>query len=176
MTTWLVTRLDCGQTLALGESVLPTIALIEEQVQAYPWTLQQLTDGVAAGYWLFAVADSATPTDWVGYAMVLPALDHAELLNIAVALQYQGKKVGRQLLQSIENHVLEQGMTELWLELAASNQQALNAYLSWGFQTTGKRKNYYQRDAQQGAEDAVLMTKYLMQSPASLPSFAIDKS
>jgi ribosomal-protein-alanine N-acetyltransferase len=46
-------------------------------------------------------------------------------------------------------------MSTLWLEVRASNNIALNLYISYGFTEQERRKNYYNSAA--GKEDAVIM-------------------
>ena len=43
------------------------------------------------------------------------------------------------------------------LEVREHNEAAIKLYEKWGFRPVGKRKNYYERPA----EDAILMTTFL---------------
>lgn len=89
-----------------------------------------------------------------GYFCVSFVLDEAELLNIAVAPDHQGKGLGRDLLQKACDLALEHGVVKIMLEVRASGKAALGLYKSFGFKQSGLRKNYYENNI-----DAVLMDK-----------------
>jgi [ribosomal protein S18]-alanine N-acetyltransferase len=86
------------------------------------------------------------------FASLVPP--EGELESIAVAPQAQRKRIGRQLLSSLVTRLRTLGMTELHLEVRASNQSAVAFYLAANFNQTGVRPRYY-ADPE---EDAVLMT------------------
>ncbi len=92
----------------------------------------------------------------LGFAIISCVVDESELINIAIDPKFQGRGLGR--------HLLEQAMDQLpdtirgmFLEVRQSNQSAIGLYESLGFIETGVRKNYYPADS--GREDAVLMAR-----------------
>ena len=84
--------------------------------------------------------------------------DESELHLIAVAPEYRRQGIASALLQHWQNTVQQQGATRLLLEVRASNETAQQLYRKHGFQTCGRRKNYYALP-DGGSEDAVLMEK-----------------
>jgi ribosomal-protein-alanine N-acetyltransferase len=77
----------------------------------------------------------------------------AELEIIAVDAQFQRRSLARRLFEELASKLRMAGVSELVLEVRASNQAALGFYRRLGFVETGRRPCYYQAPA----EDAVLM-------------------
>ena len=61
--------------------------------------------------------------------------------------------VARRLLDELRTELKRLGVTELLLEVRASNQAALELYGGWGFDSVAVRAHYYSHPE----EDAVLM-------------------
>jgi ribosomal-protein-alanine N-acetyltransferase len=82
-------------------------------------------------------------------------VDLAEILNIAINPQYQGRRLGSQLLshglQSLPDFI-----ESVLLEVRVSNFSAIRLYLNYGFNEVGRRRDYYRTEC--GREDAILMT------------------
>ncbi len=125
---------------------------IEQAVQAYPWTRGNFTDALKNGY--FCRVDEVDG-GIRGYAVLMPIMDEAELLNIGVAADRQRKGVGREMLLEMLDMACGKNMIRVFLEVRASNAAALALYRSAGFVEIGLRKGYY-RDAG-GGEDAITM-------------------
>ena len=89
----------------------------------------------------------------VGFLVASVGPPEAELETIAVAPQGQRRGVGRLLLGALEEELKTERVTELLLEVRASNLGALGFYAALGFRETGRRVRYY-ADPE---EDAVLM-------------------
>jgi ribosomal-protein-alanine N-acetyltransferase len=79
----------------------------------------------------------------------------AELETIAVTASAQRRGVGRQLIGALEIALRQEGVSELNLEVRASNGKAIAFYGSVGFLESGRRRGYYAEPV----EDAVLMRK-----------------
>jgi len=77
----------------------------------------------------------------------------AELETIAVAAEAQRSGVGGLLLRALVKELRAERVTELTLEVRASNGAALAFYQAQGFKENGRRRCYY-ADPE---EDAVLM-------------------
>jgi ribosomal-protein-alanine acetyltransferase len=130
---------------------VPVVASIEQRVQSHPWTARQFIESIEAGQ-KCTVIEQANRV--VGFCILQPVLDEANLLLMAIDPTQHGKGLGHQLLeQSIER--LGEGCVMVFLELRQSNLAALALYQKNGFHQMGVRKNYY--PALQGREDAVLM-------------------
>lgn len=88
-----------------------------------------------------------------GFVVASVVLTAAELESIGVDAASQRRGVGTRLLEALAGELLGAGAEELFLEVRASNQQALGLYRRVGFVETGKRPGYYADPV----EDAVLM-------------------
>jgi len=93
-----------------------------------------------------------------GYAVYSQVLDEAELLQIAVAPLQQQHGYAQQLLSYAHRYLQKAGVTQIMLEVRASNQAAINLYYKCGFAPDGVRKNYYPLGQEGAREDAQLMT------------------
>jgi ribosomal-protein-alanine N-acetyltransferase len=125
---------------------------IEQAVQAYPWTRGNFTDALSHGY---ICRVDALGGEILGYAVLMPVLDEAELLNIGVAAALQRKGLGRAMLREILDVAREMNMLRVFLEVRPSNVAAIALYRSAGFGENGMRRGYYQNAS--GSEDAITM-------------------
>jgi ribosomal-protein-alanine N-acetyltransferase len=97
------------------------------------------------------VAEEAGAVAGFAVAILLPP--QAELEMIAVAAESQRRGVARQLFAALAREFVRAQITEVILEVRASNRPALGFYCSLGFQKSGRRLRYYADPI----EDAVLM-------------------
>jgi ribosomal-protein-alanine N-acetyltransferase len=77
----------------------------------------------------------------------------AWIATICVHPDWQGRRIGAQLLEECEGQV---GVRTVKLSVRASNEAALRLYRRMGYQQTGTWPRYYK-----GGEDAVVMEKIL---------------
>lgn len=89
----------------------------------------------------------------VGFAVVGVLPPQGELETIAVAAEDQRRGVARRLFTSMSEELRAAQVTEVMLEVRASNCPALAFYHAQGFVETGRRSRYY-ADSQ---EDALLL-------------------
>lgn len=137
---------------AMTPEDLDAVFAIEQAVQSYPWTRGNFTDALENGY--FCHVDEADG-GIRGYAVLMPVMDEAELLNIGVAADRQRRGVGRAMLLEMLDMACGKNMIRVFLEVRASNTAALALYRSAGFVEFGLRKGYYRNAA--GGEDAITM-------------------
>jgi len=90
----------------------------------------------------------------IGAIVVWLIVDEAHIATLAVHPEYRNKGVATELLSEALCVALDKGMTQATLEVRANNSIAHKLYERFGFEITGKRKNYY-RD---NNEDALIMT------------------
>jgi ribosomal-protein-alanine N-acetyltransferase len=128
------------------------VLAIEQAVQAYPWTGANFNDALSHGY-VCRVDDQNGEIR--GYAVLMPVLDEAELLNIGVSALQQRKGLGRALLCEMLDLARKKNIRRVFLEVRASNAAALALYRSTGFGGIGVRRGYYQNA--NGCEDAITM-------------------
>lgn len=88
-----------------------------------------------------------------GFAVACLIGPEAELETIAVASAFQRQGLARRLLGVMAAELRKARVTEVMLEVRASNRAALGLYRALGFAETGRRPRYYLDPI----EDAVLM-------------------
>jgi len=131
---------------------------IELAVQAYPWTRGNFMDAFDHGYECRVDEDHGKIR---GYAILMPAVDEAELLNIGVAAAWQRKGLGRMILNEMLQKARAMNMKRVFLEVRPSNVAAIALYRCSGFDLIGVRRGYYQNAG--GSEDALVMACDLME-------------
>ena len=137
-----------AMTIADVEAVLA----LEQSVQPYPWTRGNFCDALASGYLCYVDEQAGALR---GYAVWMPGVDEAELLNIAVAGAEQRKGVGRRLLAAMRELGAARDWARVFLEVRAGNTPAIALYRSAGFAEIGLRRAYYHNA--HGCEDAIVM-------------------
>lgn len=133
---------------------LPAWLAIEHACFPDPWSEQQLTAQLKQArnrcFGLFEL------NQLVGFAVFSTVLDEAELLQIAIAPEQQGRGQAAMLLTQSIATLQQAGSVRFMLEVRASNVAAMSLYEKLGFDEDGRRKDYY--PAPDGREDAVLMS------------------
>lgn len=131
---------------------LERVMEIEPQIYSHPWSRGNFADSLHAGYscWVYEQDDQL-----IGYAVMMSVLDEAHLLNISIARDFQGRGMGRALLNHLIDIARRHGAQMMFLEVRPSNKAAIALYESIGFNEFSIRKGYY--PAHNGREDAILM-------------------
>jgi [ribosomal protein S18]-alanine N-acetyltransferase len=88
----------------------------------------------------------------VGYAALAYADEVADLLRVAVALEYQRRGLASRLCVEGFTVAREHGCSRILLEAAADNTAAISLYARMGFAEIDRRRRYYS-----GSQDAVVM-------------------
>ena len=131
---------------------LDAVMAIEPEIYAFPWSRGNFADSLSAGYSCWVAEQGGRI---IGYGALMMVLDEAHLLNISIALPWQGKGYGRALLEHFIDVARRHGAHMLFLEVRPSNTQAIALYESAGFNEFSVRRGYY--PAAKGREDAILM-------------------
>lgn len=139
------------------EADLEGVLGIEREVHAHPWTAGNFSDALRSKY-VCKVYESEMD-GMVGYAVLMLAVDEAELLDIAIAAGQQRNGWGRRLLEEMMALARRHNMQRMVLEVRASNAAAITLYRKAGFSDIGLRREYY--PAENGREDAILMGREL---------------
>lgn len=135
---------------------LTGIHAIERSVFADPWSLEGFREALHQPSASVLVA--VNPDDQVlGYAVAWCVSDEAEVANLAVAPESQGRHIGAALLDRVLQGAELVGSRSVFLEVRETNVAALGLYLSRGFTEVGRRHAYYRRPV----EDALIMRKSL---------------
>lgn len=95
----------------------------------------------------------------LGFILTRRAADEAEIITIGTRPSVQRRGVARQILEAHAERLRKAGVSQLFLEVAASNASAQALYAKVGFTEVGRRKGYYQRS--NGVEDAIVMRREL---------------
>jgi len=137
----------------MQERDLESVAAIERLVQTHPWSKQQFQESLAS--YQCTVYEQANQV--VGFCILQPVLDEANLLLMAIHPSQQGKGLGYALLDdSIQQ--LKNNPIQIFLEVRESNSAAIRLYEKTGFHQIDLRKNYYP-NPDGSREHAVIMVK-----------------
>lgn len=135
---------------------LAAVLALEERVQAFPWSIGNFRDALAAGYDCRVGREDG---QLVGFIVAMHAVDETHLLAIAVAPERQRCGLANRLLEAVCADARAAGMMRMLLEVRPSNTIALAFYRRAGFAEIGRRRGYY--PAHEGREDAIVMAKTL---------------
>ena len=132
---------------------VPQIAFLEKLCFHDPWSESSIASELnnSLSLWLVAMEDDTV----VGYVGSQTVLGWTDMMNIAVHPDHRRKKIGEQLVLSLEEELKKQESTCLTLEVRASNEPAKSLYYKLGFLEVGRRKNYYRNPK----EDALILRK-----------------
>ena len=130
---------------------LEAVLALEQQAFSHPWTRALYVDALTSyECWMMFVGNQH-----VGHGVISQIVDEAHLLNIAIAVEQQGKGLGLQLLEYLMQRASQRGCGECFLEVRASNLSAYALYERFGFNEIGRRRNYY--PTAEGHQDALVM-------------------
>ena len=137
----------------MNASDVAVVAEIENLVQSHPWTKKQFEDSVNT----YQVTVIEQQGQVVGFCILQPVLDEANLLLMAVHPSQQGKGMGYQLLEA-SLAMLKNDPVQVFLEVRESNTVAIKLYEKSDFHQIDMRKNYYPK-ADGSREHAIIMVK-----------------
>ncbi|WP_144395444.1 ribosomal protein S18-alanine N-acetyltransferase [Pleionea sediminis] len=126
-----------------------------------PWGKQALIDSLDPQYDFFV---AELDEQIVGHLIVQVILDESHLLNLCLHPRYQGRGLGKQMMQYWLDSSRSQTIHQLLLEVRESNTKALKLYESMGFQKLSVRKNYYPLPDNQ-REHGVVMSQSFPEQP-----------
>lgn len=125
-----------------------TVAKIEAENFSRPWTEADFFDAVRDEKALYLVANIDETV--IGYIGMWLVLDEGEITNVSVKKEYQGKKIGRALLEKLEDLGRKKGVVSYFLEVRKSNEKARALYEACGFSVISERKNFYEEPVENG--------------------------
>lgn len=130
---------------------LPAVLAIERASFADPWSERLFDEELVRSdrEWLVAAEHDVV----VGFGGIALVGDEAHILDLAVTPDMRGKGLGRRLVWELASRAVHRGASRLTLEVAASNQPAIDLYRSCGFHAVGRRPGYYESTG----EDALLL-------------------
>lgn len=128
------------------------IVLIERAAYPYPWTRGNFSDCLDSGYSCWVAEREGTV---VAYSVLMAGAGDGHILNCCVTPAWQGRGLGRLLMERMIAGAPDHSVETLYLEVRPSNRRAIALYEGLGFETIGLRRGYYPAD--QGREDALVM-------------------
>ena len=145
------------QMRPMEETDLPEVLAVERAGYPHPWTDGIFRDCLRAGYCCWVLeADGRM----VGHGVLSVAVGEAHVLNICVHPDWQGRGLGRRILERMLRLARQHEADTAFLEVRVSNTVAQRLYESAGFNEIGLRRGYYPAD--NGREDAVVYAKALI--------------
>ncbi len=147
---------DTLQVVPMGLADIKAVCLIESLSHSHPWSEKLFISNFGNRYFNHLLLKDEIV---VGYFVASAVAGEVTLMNIAITPEEQGQGYGKKLLQFLLDYSRNNEQEEIWLEVRASNKNALHLYSELGFVEVDIRKAYYPSDS--GREDAVIMCCYL---------------
>jgi len=137
----------------MEEADLPQVAENEALCFSAPWSERALRDTLARQDAIYFVAEEEGRI--VGHCGVTNILGEGDVTNVAVRPDWQGRKIGQALLNTLLAEGTKAGIIAFTLEVRAGNATAIHLYEKAGFITEGVRRGFYDNPK----EDALIMWK-----------------
>lgn len=132
---------------------VPKAAEIERENFSAPWKETAFLEALEKKEAIYLVA--LVENQVKGYIGMWTALDEGEITQVSVKKEFQGKHIGRRLMEEMEKEGKKAGVMAFFLEVRKSNAPAIRLYENCGFAPQGIRKNFYENPR----EDGILMQK-----------------
>jgi ribosomal-protein-alanine N-acetyltransferase len=146
-------QLDCSlRYRSMTAADLDAVMAIERDIYPHPWTRGNFSDSIEAGYHCWMLECGRDP---VGYGVAAFAAEEAHLLNLSVAVAWQRRGLGAEMLRYVVALARNCGADRLLLEVRPSNTAARALYSRAGFVEIGRRRGYY--PAGEAREDALVL-------------------
>lgn len=144
----IIRKMNLGDVSAIAE--------LEKLCFSDPWSENSIASEVdnRLSYWLVAEVDGIV----AGYVGSQTVLDAADMMNLAVSPDHRRKGIGQALVNALVEHLRQNKVIALLLEVRVSNTPAIALYESLGFEQVGRRPKYYHNPR----EDALIMRKELV--------------
>lgn len=153
MSAVLASRLEF---LPMRESDIDAVTAVEQRSYDFPWSRGNFSDSLKAGHSAWVCREGGA---MVGYALLMMAVDEAQLLNITVLPERQRRGLGSELLAHLLDVARGHGAVRMLLEVRPSNVSGLALYRRFLFSEIGRRRGYYA--AALGREDALVLAREL---------------
>ena len=132
---------------------VPQVAALEKKCFSDPWSEGSVASELSnpLSRWLVAVEGEQV----LGYVGSQTVLDESDMMNLAVDPAFRRRGIARALVCALIEELGKMGSRCLTLEVRASNESAQALYAQLGFESVGRRKNYYLNPR----EDALILRK-----------------
>ena len=138
------------------DSDLDDVLRIESASFPTPWKRVHFEQEFVSPYSYPSVAVDKNSGAVVGFICLQVLFEEAQILDVAVAVEYRQQGIARLLIGSAEDTARSRGAEVMTLEVRESNISARVLYGKLGYCQSGIRTRYYD-----GVEDAALMEKRL---------------
>ncbi len=136
----------------MSSNDLPEVIAIEDQCHATPWTSSSFKYEITNKEAVLKVVELNGRV--IGYVCVRTILDMTHILNISVLPDFRRLGIGSMLVHSVLQVLGElRPDRAITLEVRESNTAAKKLYRKFGFEVTGRRKDYFKKPE----EDALIM-------------------
>ncbi len=144
------------QIVPMGLADIASVLQLELRCHSHPWSEKIFLSNFGKRYFshLLLVDNQVS-----GYFVASSVAGEVTLMNLAIAPEKQGQGLGARLLSFLQDYARANNEEQIWLEVRASNVNALSLYHKLGFVEVDTRKDYY--PSENGREDAVIMCCYL---------------
>ena len=143
----------------MRETDLATVAALEAQIHAAPWTIGNFRDALVAGY---AARVGERDGRIVAYGVLMLGPGEAQILNLSVVPEARRQGVGRVLLRYFIDDARWLHAGQIFLEVRTSNVAAIALYETEGFAPVARRLGYYPgAGVETLREDALVMRRSL---------------
>ena len=131
------------------------IAELEKICFSDPWSENSIASELnnPLSYWLVAEEKG----EIAGYVGSQSVLDAADMMNLAVSPKCRQQGIGQALVSALVEHLRQNHVIALLLEVRVSNGPAIALYKKMGFVQVGCRPKYYHNPR----EDALILRKEL---------------
>jgi ribosomal-protein-alanine acetyltransferase len=130
------------------------LAVQQASPEAAQWRAQDYARVFAGEMTGWAAEDAAGVA---GFLVARHAADECEIMNLAVAPRGRRRGTGSRLLAAALEAARERGARRVFLEVRASNLTAQRFYARHGFESAGRRRDYYAAPR----EDALVLARSL---------------
>jgi [ribosomal protein S18]-alanine N-acetyltransferase len=141
----------------LDSTDLPDLVIVEAKTQISPWTLDTFLQCIRANSYGYVTVHEGKI---IGYILLLSQVGETHILNFGILPDFQQQGHGSNLLQHALKIAKSEGNGLAYLEVRASNHQAIALYKKMGFTQIGERKAYYSTPSGE-REDALVFAKDL---------------
>lgn len=141
----------------MGEQDLEQVAALEKECfGASAWSIDSFRSALSDVNALYLVAVETDSCDTVlGCCGLWQSFEDGEIMNVMVHPNRRRNGCAAALMQEILSQGKARGMENFTLEVREGNIPAIRLYESFGFQSAGIRKNFYENPR----ENAVIMWK-----------------
>jgi ribosomal-protein-alanine N-acetyltransferase len=91
----------------------------------------------------YVVLEAGEPRTVIGYGGVMTVAGEATVQTLGVGRAWQGRGLGRRLLDQLIERAAARGAAQLWLEVRDDNINAQRLYRASGFEQEAVRPDYY---------------------------------